>query len=128
MKLKDNRSMLVVILLTIITLGIYSLFLVYELARDTNIACKEDGKKTSGLLAYILLTIITGGIYSIIWWILIIERWDVYLRKHDIPTRITGLGYFLWTFFGAFIIIGPFVALYLSLQSMNDVARVNNAA
>jgi len=128
MKIKENRSLLVVILLTIITFGFYSLFLVYELARDTNIACKEDGKNTPGLLGYIILTIITFGIYSFIWWVLVIERWDVYLRKHNAPVRITGLGYFLWSFFGSMIIIGPFVALYLAIHTMNDVAMINNKA
>ncbi len=128
MKIKENRSTLGIILLTIITFGIYSFFLVYELARDTNIACKEDGKNTQGLLAYIILTIITFGIYSFIWWIFVIERWDVYLRKHGVPVRITGLGYFLWTFVGSFIIIGPLVALYQAVQTINDVARLNNAA
>ena len=61
-KLTTNRGFWLTLLLSIVTLGIYGWYLVYAFARETNIACKEDGKKTTGLLLYIIFTIITLGI------------------------------------------------------------------
>ncbi|MDP2426181.1 MAG: DUF4234 domain-containing protein, partial [bacterium] len=49
MRLKEDRSLLLLIILSIITFGIYNLFFIHGLAKDTNIACAEDGKKTAGL-------------------------------------------------------------------------------
>ena len=126
MKLRDNRSSLLVILLSIITFGIYGFILVYQLAEDTNEACASDGKNTLGLLAYIILTILTAGIFSIIWWVLIVDRWNAYLQKNGKGIRITPIGYLLWTTIGSFIIIGPFVALHQSIHTMNDVAATYN--
>lgn len=65
--LKQDRNILVFIILNIITCGIYGLYTIYSLANDVNIACREDGQTTSGLLIFILLSIITCGIYSFYW-------------------------------------------------------------
>ena len=67
-KLTTNRGFWLAFLLSIVTLGFYSWYLIYAFAKETNIACKDDGKSTSGLLVYILLSIITLGIYSIVWY------------------------------------------------------------
>ena len=63
--LKTNRSALVCILLGIITLGIYGLYMIHQMAKDANTA--DQSSKVGGLLAYILLSIITLGIYSLYW-------------------------------------------------------------
>lgn len=66
-KLTANRGFWLTLLLSIVTLGIYGLYLIYAFAKETNIACREDGKKTQGLVVYFLLSIITLGIYGIVW-------------------------------------------------------------
>lgn len=126
MKLKEDRSLLIIILLSMITFGIYGLVLIHQLADDTNEACAKDGKNTTGLLAFILLSIITAGIYGIIWWFMIIERWERYLIKNDYPVRVTGLGYILWSTIGVFIIVGPIIGQYKAIHQMNDVAKAHN--
>ena len=54
-RVKTDRSLLIYILLTIVTFGIYGLIFIHELAKDVNEMCREDGKTTQGLLMLILL-------------------------------------------------------------------------
>ena len=55
-RLTTNRGFWTTMLLTIVTLGIYQWYLIYAFARETNLACREDGKSTSGLLAFIVFS------------------------------------------------------------------------
>lgn len=48
--LPTNRGFWLAWLLSIVTFGIYPLYLVHAFAKETNIACAGDGKKTTGLL------------------------------------------------------------------------------
>lgn len=65
--LPTNRGFWKAFLLNLITLGIYNLYLVHCFAKETNIACAEDGRSTKGLVAYFFLGLITFGIYDIVW-------------------------------------------------------------
>lgn len=58
MKVKEDRSLVMYILLSIVTCGIYSYYFLYSIAQDANVVCADDGKKTSGLAAFILLLIL----------------------------------------------------------------------
>ena len=60
-----KKSILMVILLTIITCGIYSLFWLYQTTQDLT-EYSEDYRLTPGMS--VLLTIITCGLYQIYWW------------------------------------------------------------
>lgn len=64
-RLKEDRSLVTYILLSLVTCGIYGYYFIYKLAEEVNIACEGDGEQTSGLVAFILLSFITCGIYLI---------------------------------------------------------------
>jgi len=126
MVLKENRSWFWDFIFGILTLGIYNLVVIHQFARDTNIACAEDGKKTMGLLVMILLTILTGGLFYIIWFCMMLYRWETYLERHNVTPNITVTGYLLWVILGYFIIIGPIVAIAKAYGNLNQVARLYN--
>ena len=65
--MKTNRSLLTLILLSIVTFGIYALYFWSKYAEDMNIVCNGDGKHTRGILARIIFSILTLGIYAMIW-------------------------------------------------------------
>ena len=65
-RLPENRGLLKYILLEIVTLGIYGLYLIHREAKETNLACREDGQNTRGRLGYLLLGLITVGIMYIV--------------------------------------------------------------
>lgn len=68
-----ERNIVVCIILTIITCGLYSLYWTVQLQNESLVAAKEEG--TSGI-AVVLLTIVTCGIYGIYWYYTLGERTD----------------------------------------------------
>jgi uncharacterized membrane protein YjgN (DUF898 family) len=127
-RLVSNRSFWLTLLLSIITLGIYGLYLIYAFARETNIACKGDNKKTTGLLLYILLSIVTLGIYAIIWNCMWITRCNDYLRKNRKPEGLQLSTYLLTIFLLGPITIGVmyFVVFAKMLYLQNAVNSTYN--
>ena len=94
-KLAESRGFWKTLLFSIITFGIYGWYLIYAFARETNIACKEDGRKTTGLLLFILLCLVTFGIYGIVWYCMWINRCNEYLRKNNKPDGLQVSTYIL---------------------------------
>ena len=119
-------------LLSIVTLGFYQWYLIYAFARETNIVCKEDGKKTSGLIVYLLLTIITFGIYGIVWWCMWINRCNGYLARHGKPEGLQMSTYLLtifllgWITFGIMHLVVFCKQLYLQNAVNQTYNELNN--
>lgn len=124
--LKENRSLLMCIILTIVTLGLYGLYFTYAYARDMNIACAGDGKHTAGLIKLILLSVITLGIYGIIWYYKVGDRiYENCIRK-GMVSPCTGGSLLCWSIFGSLIYIGPFVAMYKMIKGLNMLCAAYN--
>ena len=127
--LKTDRSLVVFILLNIVTCGIYGLWFIHALARDVNIACEGDGKKTSGLLAFILLSFITCGIYGFIWYYSLGNRLAINAIKYNMNFQENGTTVLMWQLFGALLCgIGPFIAMHIIIKNSNSLfAAYNNS-
>ncbi|MDR1585263.1 MAG: DUF4234 domain-containing protein [Prevotellaceae bacterium] len=127
-KLTTNRGFWLTLLLSIVTLGIYGLYLQYAFAKETNIACREDGKKTNGLVVFILLSIITLGIYSIVWECGWINRCNNYLVKHGKPEGLQVSTYLLTIFLLGWLTLGVMyiVIMCKQLYLQNAVNRTYN--
>ena len=121
-----NRSLVSLILLSIVTLGFYSLYWIHCLAKDVNLICEGDGKKTAGLAKYILLGIVTFGIYSVIWVYMLGDRLQDNAQKYNITIKETGSTILLWYLLGAFIVVGPYVAMYIIIKNTNALAAEYN--
>lgn len=117
--MKENRSLLVYILLSIITFGIYSLWFYYAYARDMNIVCAGDGKKTGGLLAIIFLSMITFGIYGIVWTYKVGDRIFENCTRKGIKAPCSGGSLLCWNILGSMIVIGPLVAMHKMIKGLN---------
>ena len=129
MELNEDRNWIIALLLTIITFGIYGLYLVYVMARDTNTACSNvDHQTTMGLLVYILLDIITSGIFSIIWTVLIILRWENFAKLAGEKPKCTVGSFLLWSIVGSLIIIGPIVAFAKYINGFNQCCALYNGS
>ena len=125
--LKTDRSLVVYILLGIVTCGIYNLWFIHSLARDVNIACEGDGKKTSGLLAFILLSCITCGIYGFIWYYSLGNRLALNAVKYNMNFQENGTTVLMWQLFGVFLCgIGPFIALHIIIKNTNSLCAAYN--
>ncbi len=121
-----DRSYLRVFLLSIVTLGIYPLYLIEIIAENTNIACSRDGKRTWGIFPVLTLGIVTLGIFPIIWHCMQIQRYRSFCEKNGEECRISIKFYLLWTLLGAPILVGPFIAWARFLSAYNQVCRIFN--
>jgi len=106
--LPTNRSLGMVLFLSIITLGIYGIVLSFNMAGETNISCEEDGKHTPGFWQAVLLSLITLGIYGFYWNYNWCNREAEFLRKYRSEPFITG---------------GALVAYQIAMQILNIVMR-----
>jgi hypothetical protein len=109
-----------------ITFGIYGLWRIYVLARDINLMCAGDGKKTWGLIAYFFLGIITFGIYDLIWLYMVGDRLCDNAKRYNLTFREGGGTVLLWFLLGSFIVVGPLVAMYIIFKNTNALADEYN--
>ena len=121
-----KRSFFSFILLWFVTFGLYGWYWVHKLAQDVNTMCEGDGKKTCGLLEFFLLGTITFGIYNLIWLSNLGNRLQENGRRYNIVIKEGGDTLLLWCVLGAFIIIGPFIALHILIKNVNALADVYN--
>ncbi len=126
--LTTNRSFIVALLLNIVTLGIYNWYLIYSFAKETNTACKGDGRSTTGLALYILLSIVTLGIYPFVWMYSWISRCNSYLAANSHPEGLQFSTYILSCFFGWLTLgIWNLVVFNKMLNLQNEVNGVYNS-
>ena len=124
--LKTNRGLIKCLLLSLITLGIYDLFLIHKMAKEANLA-DTSTKKVGGLIFYIIFTTLTLGIYAFYWNYKVCEKFANSVRSAGKQPRITGGAWLLWMIFGSFIIVGPIIATYKQIHSWNDSNAVYNS-
>ena len=121
--IKDDRSFIKLLLLSIITLGISEFWHLHHWTKDINTLCKDDGKNNEGVLLYILFTLVTCGLFPIFWWFKAADRLSRAAVRENVAVDISGgkvlalciVGMFTW---GIFI----WYAQYLVMQATNDLA------
>ncbi len=62
----QNRNIVVCILLSLVTCGIYGIIWYVNMVNDVNTVCQDEKSNQSGGTVF-LLTLVTCGIYGIIW-------------------------------------------------------------
>lgn len=127
-QLKTNRSLIKLILLSLITFGIYSIVVYSSISNDINvIASRYDGKKT---MHYCLLFFIVGpltlGIGAIVWAHKISARIGNELSRRGIPYSFGAADFWLWNVIGSLIVVGPFIYTYKLFKAMNLLAEHYN--
>lgn len=127
--LKTDRNLLVMVLLSIITCGIYSYYFIYTLAKDANIACAGDGEETTGLVGYILLSMVTCGIYSYYWYYKLANRLSNNAPRYGMAFEENGTTVLLWMVIGSLLCgIGVFIGLHILIKNMNAICEGYNRA
>lgn len=118
--LRTDRSLAVYIILSIITLGLYSYYFIYRIAQDMNEACKGDGETTGGLATFIILSFVTCGFYSLYWEYKLGNRLANNAPRYGLSFQENGTTVLLWYLVGMFVCgIGPFVAMYIIIKNCN---------
>ena len=122
-----RKSFLALILLSMVTCGIYGLYYIYRMTRDINQMAGDDGYYTDPGAA-VLLSIVTCGLYS---WYWLYRQGDRIKRVADcngVYCAETGTTYLIWAIIGS-LVCGPgnLVAHYLLIKNFNNIADAYNA-
>lgn len=120
-QLKTNKGLLKTILLSLITFGIYPLFVMSAVSNDINtVASQYDGKKTMHfcLLAFIFVPI-TFGIAGIVWYHKISARIGAELNRRGIGYSFGAGTYWGWSVLGCLIGVGPLVYMHKLFKAVN---------
>ncbi len=119
-KLRTDRNMWKLIILSILTLGIYSIVFFIPLSFDLDKVdpMRERGKTLNFLAAYVL-SLFTFSIVLLVWHYQIAARIEEALQRRKIDYEFTTGDFWKWYFFGSFILIGPFVYFHKLCKAMN---------
>ena len=127
-QLKTNRGLIKLILLSLITFGIYPLVLWSSVSNDINtIATRYDGKKTThSLLMAFVFSWLTFGIAPFVWNHKICARIGNELKRRGIGYSFGAGTFWGWNILGALIGIGPLVYTHKLLKAMNKLSEHYN--
>ena len=126
---KSDRSLAVVILLSLVTCGIYNYLYVNAITNDINVVCAGDGKETTGIVKYIIFTFLTCGIYSLYWNYCFCNRLAENAPRYGMHFEENGTTYLLWVLFGSMLCgVGAFVALHIQIKNLNALCAAYNRA
>ncbi|MCL1917182.1 MAG: DUF4234 domain-containing protein [Peptococcaceae bacterium] len=128
-QLNTRRGLLKLILLSIVTLGIYSIVFWSGLSSDIDtIAGRYDGRKTMHYcLLYFLVGPITLGIAYLFWNHNISGRMGNELMRRRINYSFGASDFWLWDILGSLILIGPFVYAHKIAKAGNLLAQDYNS-
>ena len=127
-QLRTNRGLLKMILLSMITFGIYGLVVWCHLSEEINtVASRYDGKRTMHyLVAFLLLGFITLGIVPLVWTHKYCARLGNELARRGIAYSFGAGTFWGWGVLGGLILIGPFVFLHKFFTAINKLAADYN--
>ena len=128
-QLPTNRSLIKMILLSIITFGIYPIVVYSKISTEINtVASKYDGKSTMHycLVAFIF-SWLTLGICPIVWTHRICNRIGDELKRRGIDYSFSASTFWGWGVLGSFIGVGPLVFVHKMMTAMNKVNADYNA-
>jgi len=120
-QLPTDRNLAVVILLSIITLGIYALVFQYQLIKEINLTAASDGKKTTGLFVMILLSLVTFGIYGIVWQVMFIQRVENENKRRNTGVQFGLMDWVIFNLLLSFTIVCPLIFMSRQIKAFNAI-------
>lgn len=128
---KEDRSMLMLILLSAVTCGIYGVIFYWKLYKDLNDVCRaremDDSQKSPNYLVFCLFTIFSCGLYAFYWEYKQGNRVQRAGESYGVRIDENGTTLLLWSILGAFICaLGPIVAQYLMIKNINTLCKCYN--
>jgi hypothetical protein len=110
----SNLGMLALCILGLVSLN--------TLAKRINAICEENKKNTAVAVKFLLLGIITFGIYNLLWLYMLGERLQDNAQRYNLSFKESGAVVLLWFVPGMFIMVGPFISLYIVIKNTNALS------
>ena len=124
--INQERSLIVLIMFSICTLGVFFFYHQHCKIRDINILCAGDGKRTPGLAWLIPLWICTFSIYGIVWNCQVASRLNRNLKMRSLPYGVSAGFVGIFTFLGRHNPIFGLFPQYKIIHATNALARYYN--
>ena len=119
-KLQTNRKMWKLMILNILTLGLYSILFFIPISFDIDkIAPRRDGQRTMNYLLAFILAFFTFSIVIDIWHYQVAQRMEEALSVRNIKYDFGTNDFWGWFIFGSIILVGPFVYFHKFCKAMN---------
>ena len=119
-KLVTNRSVWKLIVLSILTLGVYAIIFFIPFSFDLDkIAPKKDRTKTLNFIFVYFLSLFTFSIVLQVWLYQITARVEEALAERDVKYQFGTNDFWLWFFFGTLFLVGPFIYYHKLCRAMN---------
>ena len=119
-KLQTNRSMWKLMFLSIVTLGIYSIFFFIPFSFDIDkVSPKDDHSKTMNFVFAYILSLFTFSIVLDFWHYEIAGRIEEALSNRNINYNFQTKDFWCWFVLGSLILVGPFVYFHRLCKAMN---------
>ena len=115
---KSKRDLVLNIILTIVTCGLWGIIWEVQIADDIKLLTREEGLVSGVVL--VLLSLVTCGIYFIFWVYNAGNKLELVKAGYGLPTESKGLVYVVLSIFGFSI-----VALALMQNDLNTIADIN---
>ena len=123
-----DRSVLKMIVLGLLTFGIYPIVVTAQMAEDINlIAFPYDGKKTmSYALVLFVFTPLTLGIADLVWYARFSNRIKDELARRGIKYNFGARTFWIWYVLGSLISIGPIIYVHKLCKAVNRICADYN--
>lgn len=130
-RVKEDRSFLVAIGLSIITCGIYGIIFYWQMFNDLNTVCRvkenDDSQNTPNYIVYALLTLVTCGIYAWYWMYKQGNRIQRTGEKYGERIDENGTSMIMWCLLGGLVCgLGIIMAHYLLIKNINTLSKCYN--
>ena len=126
-KLNTNRNIWKLLILRVLTLGIYEIIFFIPFAFDLDKAApKRDRSKTMNYLFAAIMAFFTMSIVLLVWHYHVAERVEQALSERNIKYDFGTNDFWGWYFFGSLILVGPFIYYYKLCKAMNLICEDYN--
>ena len=110
----EKKNWVTVLLLSLVTCGIYGIVYFYQYSKDVNTVCEGDGKTTQNYIIALLLGMITCGIYMWVWYYGVGARLEQAGKRYGVNCQSPIVYLLIW-----FV---PIYNFYYILNNMNEFA------
>ena len=126
-KKRTDRKVLKLILFSLLTCGLYSIFFYTPFSFDLDdIAPKRDGTKTFNYFLALILSYFTWSIVMLCWLYSVTARIEEALSQYKIDYEFGTQDFWMWHVLGSLILVGPLVFTYKLCKAMNLLCAAYN--
>lgn len=116
-----------VLLFSIITCGIYGIYVYYHLIQGLNKICEGDEEESPNIFKVIFFSIFTYGVYALYWSYVQSQRMYEAAKGYRAEVKEKGWTILLWETVGCVLFgTGPVIALYKIIKNYNLLAERYN--